>query len=237
MGGQLIFSDTDTIKTDIKRYKDNMIRRVMEHPNIDVRLGVAADTGTVEAELPYAVIAAVGAEPKRPAIGGVDRENVLTVLDAYCHPERLQGRVVMLGSGLTACEVALHLNNTGCPVTIVGRRERLCYHERFDVMPTALYDPVPIFLEWFEQRGIDVYYNSDGVEVVDGAVKIRDVVTGEQRMIPADTVVLAAGMTPRKEEAYKFRNSAPFFAMAGDCIAPKKIRDAVFTGYWNAMEI
>lgn len=237
LGGQLIFSDTDTIKTDIKRYKDNMIRRVMEHPNIDVRLGVAADTGTVEAELPYAVIAAVGAEPKRPAIGGVDRENVLTVLDAYCHPERLQGRVVMLGSGLTACEVALHLNNTGYPVTIVGRRERLCYHERFDVMPTALYDPVPTFQEWFEQRGIDVYYNSDGVEVVDGAVKIRDVVTGEERMIPADTVVLAAGMTPRKEEAYKFRNSAPFFAMAGDCIAPKKIRDAVFTGYWNAMEI
>ena len=68
-------------------------------------------------------------------------------------------------------------------------------------------------------------------------MKIRDVVTGEERMIPADTVVLAAGMTPRKEEAYKFRNSAPFFAMAGDCIAPKKIRDAVFTGYWNAMEI
>ena len=66
-------------------------------------------------------------------------------------------------------------------------------------MPTALYDPVPTFQEWFEQRGIDVYYNSDGVEVVDGAVKIRDVVTGEERMIPADTVVLAAGMTPRKE--------------------------------------
>lgn len=237
LGGQLVFADTDTIKTDIRRFKNNMIKRVMEHPNIQVRTGVHATPELVEAEAPYAVIAAVGAYHKKPEMPGVEQEKVLTILEAYQHPERVKGHVVMVGSGLTACEATLHLNNLGHPVTIIGRRERLCYHESFDVMPTALYNPVPTFIDWFRERGIDVLYHSDCVSVTEDGILIRNTQSGEEQEVPADTVILASGITARKAEAYTFQNTAPFFAMAGDCIQPKKIRDAVFTAYWNAMEI
>lgn len=237
LGGQLVFADTDTIKTDIRRYKNSMIRRVLDHPGIEVRLNTRADEATIRQEAPYAVIAALGAQPRRPAIPGVDRDNVLTVLEAYEQPDRLKGHILLLGSGMTACEVALHLNNLGHPVSIVGRRDRLCYHEKLDVMPTALYNPVPTFLDWFQERGIQVYHNLDCVAIEDGGVRVRHVVTGEEQRLEADTIVLAAGMVPRKEEAYALQNTASFFAMAGDCVQPKKIRDAVFTAYWNAMEI
>jgi 2,4-dienoyl-CoA reductase-like NADH-dependent reductase (Old Yellow Enzyme family) len=235
LGGQLVFADKDTIKTDIRRYKNNMIRRVVEHPNIEVRLGVKATPEMVKAEDAYGVIVAVGATPKRPAIPGAER--ALTVLEAYEKQESLSGKVVMLGSGLTACEVGLHLNNLGLKVDIVGRRERICYHENFNVMPTALYNPVPTFLDWFQERGMGLYNNYDCVEILDGAVRLRQVETGEELLVEADHVVLCAGMEARSDEAYAFSNAAPFFAMAGDCVRPKKIRDAVFTGYWNAMEI
>ncbi len=237
LGGQLVFSDTDTMKTDIRRYKNNMIKRVVEHPNIEVRLNTCATPEMIEQIAPYAVIAAVGADPRKPDIPGVDRENVITVLDAYEKPELLKGKLLMLGSGLTSCEVALHLNNLGHEVAIVGRRESICFHENFTHGPSALYNPVPTFLDWFEERGIDLYNNSDCVAITDRGILVRDVVSGEEREIEADTIILSSGMVGRTEEAYAFCNSAPYFAMAGDCIKPKKIRDAVSTGYWGAMEI
>lgn len=237
LGGQLVFADTDTIKVDIRRYKNNMIRRVVEHPNIKIRLNVNVTPELVEQAAPDALIIALGSVPVIPRIPGVDRENVLTVLDAYTCPEKVRGRVVMLGSGLTSCEVALHLNNLGKDVSIVGRRERICYHENFNVMPTALYNPVPTFLKWFDERGIRVYNNCDIYEITEQGVMLRDALTGGECLLEADTVILSAGRRALHEQAYALMNCAPFTAMAGDCTEPKKIRDAVFKAYWNVMEI
>ena len=237
LGGQLIFSDTDTYKIDIRRYKNNMVKRVLDHPGIEVRLGCAVTPETVEKEAPYAVIACVGAKTRVPDIPGVQKPNVLSVLDAYRHPERLGSRVILVGSGLTACETGLHLRRTEKQVTIVGRRERICYHERFDKLPTALYSPIPTFLEWFEEQGIAVHNDCEVVEILDDGVIVRDRITGQERTIAGDTVVLASGMAARSGEAEVFRDTAPYFAAAGDCIRPKKIREAVSTAYWAVMEI
>ena len=237
LGGQLVFSDQDTVKVDIRRYKNNMIRRVMEHPNITLHLGVAATPEMVRSLNAYAVIAAVGAKAQRPNIPGVEQEHVYTVLEAYANQDRLKDKLLMLGSGLTACEAGLHFNNLGYSVSIVGRRERICYHENFNVMPTAIYNPVPTFLNWFKERNIGVYSGWECVEILEHGVRIRNVTDGKETILPADTVILAAGMKAATSDAYAFRNAAPYFAMAGDCITPKKIRDAVSTGYWNAMNI
>ena len=237
LGGQLVFSDQDTVKVDIRRYKNNMIRRVMEHPNITLHLGVAATPEMVRSLNAYAVIAAVGAKAQRPNIPGVEQEHVYTVLEAYANQDRLKDKILMLGSGLTACEAGLHFNNLGYSVSIVGRRERICYHENFNVMPTAIYNPVPTFLNWFKERNIGVYSGWECVEILEHGVRIRNVTDGKETILPADTVILAAGMKAATSDAYAFRNAAPYFAMAGDCITPKKIRDAVSTGYWNAMNI
>jgi hypothetical protein len=45
-------------------------------------------------------------------------------------------------------------------------------------------------------------------------------------------------MTANRQQALQFNDvGASYFAMAGDCIKPKKIRDAVSTGYFAAMEV
>ena len=75
------------------------------------------------------------------------------------------------------------------------------------------------------------------MEIRDGEVVLKDTVTGELRTVPADYVILAGGTVSRSDEAYAFQNTAPYFQMAGDCVKPKKIREAVSAGYWAAMEI
>ena len=238
LGGQLSFADKDTIKKDIKRYKDNMIRRVTEHPGITVRLNTLATPAFVESEAPYAIIVAVGAETKRPDIPGADKPHVLTILEAYEKQETLHGKVLIVGTGMTGCESALHFNNLGLQVTLSGRRDKILFHETvFNMPPTSVYSPGPTFLDWYQQRGIELCNNSDVIEIRDSEVLLRDTQTGETRTVPADYVILAGGTKSRSAEAYQFQNSAPFFQMVGDCVKPKKIREAVSGGYWAAMEI
>ncbi len=238
LGGQLRFADTDTYKTDIRRYKNNMIRRCEEHPNIELRLGVTATPELLRQELPCALIVAVGAKPRIPDIPGVRGENVLTIMDSYLHPERLGKRVILLGSGLTACEVGLHLHRTGYDIAIIGRRDAICYHENFRMMPTAVFSPIPTFLQWFDEYGFDVRNGAEAVAITDGGVRIRDVKTGQEQLVPGDTVVLAAGMDARSDEAMAYNDiGADSFWIVGDAIRPHKIRDAVSTAFWAAMEV
>ena len=238
LGGQLRFADTDSFKMDIRRYKNNMIRRCEEHPNIEIRLNTAVTPESIQAELPCALIVAIGGVQRMPNIPGIDRPNVLSIMDAYLRPEKLGSDIIMLGSGLTACEVGFHLERTGRHVSVIGRRERICYHEDFHVLPTAIFSPVGTFMDWFRERNADLYLNTDVVAIVDGGVKVRDVVTGEERVIPGDTVVIAAGTEDQREAAYAFNDvGAEYFAVAGDCLKPHKIRDAVSQGYWAAMEL
>jgi thioredoxin reductase len=94
------------------------------------------------------------------------------------------------------------------------------------------------FLDWFEERGIDLYDNSECIEILPEGVKIKNVLTGNESIVKADTIVIAAGMRAKREEALEFNEtSAGYFAMVGDCITPAKIRDAVSTGYHAAYQV
>lgn len=237
LGGLLRFSDTDKLKVDIRRYKNNLIKRCQMHPNIEIRLQTKATPEMIQNELPCALIVAIGAKQRIPDIPGVDGEHVLTVMESYLHPERVGERVILLGSGLTACEVGLHLQLCGKQVTILGRREDICARENFNVLPTAVFSPIPTFHKWFQERGIELKLSSEVVAVTHNGVRVRNIKTGELNTVEGDTVILAAGMLDQREEAEKYNDiGAGYFAMVGDCIKPKKIREAVSTAFWAAME-
>ena len=238
LGGQLRFADTDTLKLDIRRYKQSMEKRVMTHPNIEVRLNTTVTPERIQAEMPCSLIVSIGAEQKIPDMPGIHKQNVMTIMDTYLHPERVGKRVVMMGSGLTACEVGMHLSNLDKQVTIVGRRDVICYHEDFHHMPTAMFSPIPKFMEWIDEHHMGLYLNTDVVEVLDEGVRVRDVKTGVESILEADTVVICAGSAARRMEALRYNDcGADYFAMTGDCIKAHKIREAVSTGFWAAMEV
>ena len=239
LGGQLRFADTDTYKHEIRVLKNNYIKRVTEHPNIELRLGTEATPELVEKELPCGLIVAIGGRQKLPEIPGIDGPNVLSVMDSYLHPEKVGQRVLMLGSGLTACETGLHLHRIGKQVTIVGRRSEICWHEtHFKQMPSALYTPVPTFRQWFREYGMALYTGAECIAVNERGAVIRDTETGAETQLEADTVVIAAGMENRREEADRYNDlGAGFFAVIGDCREPKKIREAIYTGYFAGLEV
>jgi hypothetical protein len=54
---------------------------------------------------------------------------------------------------------------------------------------------------------------------------------GNTAMLPADTIVLAAGMRARSQAAEEFRGLSPFFEPIGDCVVAKNVRGATRSAY------
>ncbi len=236
LGGLLRFSDTDAYKHDIRIYKDNMISRVSRQPNVDIRLNTEATPEMLKPMGYDAVIVAIGGVPTIPQLPGVGGDNVVTSMDVYDHPERLGEKIIMLGGGLQACEIALHLAANGKQVTIVGRREKLAPHE---VINNSVFNPIPAMKKMFRNfpKPVQIVTGCDCTEIFDGGIRGIMIVTGEEVTLEADTIVLAAGTKDQQLEAIKFNDSADFVSMAGDCREPKKIKQAVAAGYYQAMDI
>ncbi|MCF0120556.1 MAG: NADH:flavin oxidoreductase, partial [Oscillospiraceae bacterium] len=60
---------------------------------------------------------------------------------------------------------------------------------------------------------------------------------GREELICADTVVLAAGLRPRRDEVDALRGTAPEVRVIGDCYTPANIRGATFNGYHAALDL
>jgi len=234
LGGILRFADTDAYKFDIRAYKNNMIRRVEQAGNIEIRLNTRVTPEYVEIENPYAVIVAVGARTVLPNLPGVNSKNVLDVMDVYDHPEKLGECIVMVGGGLTGCETGMHLGNIGHKVTIVCRRDRLIPHEVF--MP--FFSPIPSFMEVYAsfKKPTDVLLSTDVTGIYAGGVRCRDK-DGKEFTVECDTVVLSSNRKENRDYAYTFAGTAPYVRITGDCREPKKLKQVVPSSYYAAMDI
>lgn len=235
LGGLLRFSDTDTYKFDIKRFKNNMIKRLENADNVNVILNTKATPKIVEKLKPDAVIVAIGGIQKVPDIPGVTGKNVMTIMDVYDCPERVGDSVLFIGNGLTACEVAMHLGKLGKKVTIMGRREHLAFNEN---VHQSFFDPIPGIIEEYSKYRypVRIINNCNCIEITkDGAKGLYK--NGNEVFVVADTVVIAAGMDPLTNEAYSYYGTAPYVRIAGDCRKPSKIKHAVSAGYYAAMDI
>jgi pyruvate/2-oxoglutarate dehydrogenase complex dihydrolipoamide dehydrogenase (E3) component len=72
---------------------------------------------------PDAIIAALGAHPVKPSITGIGDRQFFGAEEAYglaaSSPQRLGGRVAVLGGGLVGTELAIYLASLGRRVTII----------------------------------------------------------------------------------------------------------------------
>ena len=60
---------------------------------------------------------------------------------------------------------------------------------------------------------------------------------GKAVFLEADTVILAAGATPNKAIGEALKGKYLEFAQIGDCVEPRRIREAVEEGIWAAAAI
>ncbi|MDR1064834.1 MAG: FAD-dependent oxidoreductase [Oscillospiraceae bacterium] len=206
--------------------------RQMRLAGVDIRFGAEVTPEFVRRIAPDALIVAVGAEQIVPPIPGIQRENVIP---ASVLPERISelGRsAVVLGGGLVGCETAVFLAQRGIKTAVVEMGPRLA--------PDANPRHGPILLKLVSQLA-EIHVNTRGTAVSErgltAAEENGEGFLGEEFLIEADTVIVAAGMRPRRSIADALRSLAPETAFVGDCVAAKNIREAVFRGYHAALDL
>ena len=222
LGGQLFYADYVWFKKDMKKYRDYLIRQV-EKAGITVKFNTEATPEMINEMKPDAVFVATGAVPFVPPVPGVDSENVVTAIDMFGNEDKLGKKVVVIGGGMVGCEVALHLTHNGREVELVEMSDLLAVDAIFtERMHTLHYmDEDPNLTYHLNTKCLEI--KEDGIQVVN-----KD---GEEAFIPADSIVLCAGMKATYDEYDKFENCAIDVLRIGDCDKVGTVYSAVHSAF------
>jgi len=135
-------------------------------------------------------------------------------------------KVVVVGGGMTGCEAAVFLAESGKEVTLVSRRDT-DFSDSDGLSP----DMDPFLRRWFlfelwPKLPIEVIGKSTFQEVTDEGLIVQDR-EGGRGLIIGDTIVFALGMKPDNNLKDKLQGKVPELYEVGDCVEPRHIIDAV----------
>jgi 2-enoate reductase len=174
-----------------------------------------------------AVIVAVGAKAKVFSLG--DNSRVITAKEALAAEGANVGKsTVVIGGGMVGCELALWLTkDLQKKVTLV------------ESLPKLLAVNAPIcsankdMLERLVPfHGTEVLCRTTAVKATDTGLLVRNLDSGEEREIPADTIILAVGFTS-DQTLYQALQDEPAIYAIGDCKEFHNVHSAI----WDAFEV
>lgn len=223
LGGLLnIFADPVWFKEGETNYRKYMIRQI-EKSSVRVHLNTNATRESVFATHPDAVIVAIGGKIYQPRFEGENEIASRNVLGIYNNEDTLGEKIVIIGAGPSGCEASLHLTHLGKTVTVLTPEEIL--------MPNEYFSPRNHTIQFMDKDEKLSYYTRRTIKKLtkEGVVAVN--AQGEEEFYPADTVVYATGMQPRKEDSDDFVGTAVDVIKAGDCRQIGTIGTAVHDGY------
>ncbi len=227
LGGLLNFTDNDSLKHDLRRYKNFMVAKTLRS-KIEVMLNTEV-TAKLAAELnPTDIILATGSRPKAPTyIKGY--EKAYHAMDMYTNPDLLDGKksIVMIGGGLVGTEAGLHLRNLGYDVTVLELDERPFRDARgvylFGLMQTI------------DEQKLSIITGAKCTEITESGVTYEK--DGETHTADADLVLYAVGMQSCDELYFDLAKQEVKLSIIGDCKKPGKVTGAVHDGFFAALDV
>ena len=225
LGGLLKFTQFDTLKSELKRLKDYLVRQV-QASGAEIRLSTRVTPQLVAELQPDALLIALGSTPIVPPLPGIDLAQHATT--AYTALSALGQTVAVMGGGLVGCETALFLAKTGRDVTIIEMQS--------EVAPDANWMHRTAMLQAFaETPSLHVRTGLRCMAVTAQGVTTQDA-DGQEVMIPAESVIYAFGQ--RSVPALELLSlPVPEVRMIGDCRQVGKTNGAIFDGYHAGMDL
>ncbi len=229
LGGVLRYVEREHYKQDIRLYLKYLVGQIQKS-GADVRLNTAATPELVRELKPDALFIAVGSLPVTPPIEGIHNKNVIGFYEAIENEDAIGQDIVIIGGGAIGAELGLELAELkGRNVTIVELTNkiaaqgnllyRIALRQKMDATP-ALSCLMETTCKIITPEGVNVL-SKDGAE----------------RLIKADTVIVATGVAPNRALAESFLGITPDTFLIGDCDKPRKIMEAEFEGHTIASHL
>ena len=227
LGGLLWFTEVDTDKESLLRFRDSLVARV-KYAGVKVLLNTEATREMIESMAPDAVICAVGSHPFVPPIKGVEKAQ--HAVEAYKNIEALNGKkVVIIGGGAIGCESGYFFaSECGAKVQILEMRDAMC-KDSYPSQRDAL-------LPRMAKAGMILDCSVTTKEITDKGVVFIDK-DGNEQFAEADIVYYCCGNRSNSDIVASLEGVCPWFVVTGDAKMARTVKMATYEGFCAAMDI
>ncbi len=226
LGGTLRLAEKPEGKEKLRRLREKLAGD-MERAGVQVRTGCVPAPEMLAEEGFEAAFLAWGAKPVIPPIPGTDGANVITAEEILRTERKPEGRILIVGSGMTGLECAEFLADGSRQVQIIEMQ-----HEAAPGMYFMLRSHT---LKLLTEKNVMVYTDTRLCEITTEGVLAKDLAEDRDVRFEADTVVLALGVAPDPRAAEEYRKALPKVVVIGDAVRGGKIVHAIKDGFTKAM--
>jgi 2,4-dienoyl-CoA reductase-like NADH-dependent reductase (Old Yellow Enzyme family)/NADPH-dependent 2,4-dienoyl-CoA reductase/sulfur reductase-like enzyme len=228
LGGQLIIAAVPPDKQDLINLI-SYLKFEIAKAGVKLVMNKEATPEIVEEFAPDSVIVAVGSSPSIPDIPGAKGKNVMNCRDVLSGQKKVGKKVIVIGGGYVGCETCFFLANKGIDLTLVFRSPE-------PALDIKLWESKVYYQNKLKENNIKVM-----PKVTYGKITANGMFLTNQEakevFLEADNIVLATGSTPNKVLGEALKGKYLEFAEIGDCVEPRRIREAIEEGIWAAAAI
>lgn len=219
-GGQLNLAAIPPGRGDIHRFIQFLIER-RQTTDVELITGVQATERLIGSHCAEEVIDATGAQPSSLHIDGIDSVSAVDAWEIIRNIGSYRPPFLVVGGGLVGCEAADCISSKGYQVSLIEVLEEIASDGDGD---TKTY-----FTLRFKENGIPVYRGASIKKIEKSMAQVEFENTSIQ--LPVETLVIAVGARSNNH-LYEDLNAAGFnVKRVGDCVAPRRIIDAVHEGF------
>lgn len=193
----------------------------MKDLEIDIRLNTEVrDFSSLNAD---EIIIATGSKPRKLSVPGA--EKAIEACDYLLDKTDVGDRVIVIGGGLTGCEIALDLYNKGKTPVIVEMKNDLIAAKGVCLANSSY------LRDFFELNKVEVHLETAVKEITDTGIKAADK-DGKNLEIKGDSVILSVGYIPAPAAKKSGRTH-----LVGDCETVGNLRTVIWRAWDVAMKI
>ena len=215
LGGVFIPASMPSFKEKDKMLLD-WYRRQIDKLNIEVKYN--SEITNLKDIVADEIVIATGSKPKKLPISGV--EKAIEAID-YLNGKEVGENVVIIGGGLSGCEIAYELFLKGKHPTIVEAQNDLMIANGLCLANSSY------LRDYFKYKNVPVYLESRVLEIKDGSVLIEDKDKNKVE-IKADSVITAIGYNPAP-----IAKPSKHVHIVGDALSVGNLRTVV----WRAWKV
>jgi len=187
LGGVFIAAAAPSFKERDKKLIRWYVKQLKDL-NVNVKLNTEVTGDMLDSLDADEIIVATGSVPKKLSMPGIDNANTIEAIDYLLGRKQAGENVVIIGGGLTGCEIAYDLVLKGKKATIVEMQDDILKILGLSAANSNM------LREIIRYYNIGVYTSATLSEIRENGVTVATV-EGE-KFIPADSVILSVGYDP-----------------------------------------
>ena len=229
LGGVLRAAGVAPFKSDLSKYLDWSIRMTTRNKNIGLRLSTEATPELITKEKPDALILAIGNRPIIPSLTCQDKSRVILAHEVDNRDTQAGDNILIVGAGLTGCEIALRYLQQNKRVTLIDALPR-----KEIGSGSSPINAYAIF-NMLEELNVDLRCRTKLIDITkDYSLVVRD---GKEEKLASDTVILSLGTQVNTKAINHLRSIMSECYIVGDGNGKQGLWNATTSAFDAAMII